>query len=194
MDKTELIFRTLELLTQFTLVILAGIALFTWKRELRGKDSYKLARDLLSYIKQLRFLIFAKGGSMHQILLNDIFVNRKEFYKDQISLIRNEKIYFDQTIWGLFKHVDTRGDIFLPKNIRVMIDELCPKFGKKIDTKKNLYTLIQLQSVESPKFACVEADDDSIDGVYEMDTLKSSTIEEYFQKWEKLIIELQKII
>jgi len=39
------------------LTVFAGMALFAWKREIRGKDKYNQAKELLGYIKELRFLI-----------------------------------------------------------------------------------------------------------------------------------------
>src|SRR3989344_7712344 len=93
METYEFIFRVIETALQLVLVIFAGLALSVWKREVRGKDKYKLARELLTYIKELRFLIHSKNGSFHQIYLNDILVNRENFYNDQLILIGKDEPY-----------------------------------------------------------------------------------------------------
>ena len=144
----EIIFRITEILLQVALVILAGVALFTWKMEIRGRDRYKLARELLKYIKELRFFINSKNNSWYQIYLNDILTDKDKFYNDQLSLIGEEKVYFDQSIFGLFSHINTRSDIFLPKQVRILLDELYPYSGKHVDSDKihtHIYKLAGLK-------------------------------------------------
>ncbi|MBU3918645.1 hypothetical protein KKC63_01935 [Patescibacteria group bacterium] len=194
MEKYEPIFRVIEITLQLALVIFAGLALSLWKRKIRGKDKYRLAKNLLEYIKELRFLIHSKNGSFYQIYLNDILVDKEKFYKDQLSLIGKEKIYFDQSIWGLFNHLNIRSDIFLPKQIRLLLEELYPISGKRISANKNQHTYLQLGSIETPSIKSIESGEDSMDGIYHMDNKKHLTIEEYFRKWERLTVELQKIV
>ena len=191
----EIIFRIIEIILQVILVILAGMALFTWKMEIRGRDRYRLARELLAYIKDLRFFINSKNNSWHQIYLNDILVDKNKFYNNQLSSIGKEEVYFDQSIFGLFSHINPRSDVFLPKRIRILLDELYPHSGKRIaDMNKNLYTYIQLGGVKKPNIIKIDGDKDPKDGIYKMFETKGLTIKDYFMKWEKLIIELQKLI
>lgn len=188
---TETTFRIIEVALQIILVVFAGMALFAWKREIRGKDKYKLARALLDYAKDVRFLIYLKNGSLHQIYLNDILVNRDEFYNDRLFLIANEPVYFDQSIWGLFNHVNTRSDVFLPANIRTALDELCPHWGKCISNDKREHSYIQLQGVDASK--TIESEKGFEDGIYEMFPDKTPTIKEYFELWENLVLALRKL-
>ncbi|OHA88125.1 MAG: hypothetical protein A2653_03080 [Candidatus Zambryskibacteria bacterium RIFCSPHIGHO2_01_FULL_43_25] len=193
METYEFIFRVIETALQLVLVIFAGLALSVWKREVRGKDKYKLARELLTYIKELRFLIHSKNGSFHQIYLNDILVNRENFYNDQLILIGKDELYFDYSIWGLFNHINVRADIFLPKQIRSLLEELYPSSGKRIGTDKNQYTYIQLAGIEPTQVKSIEDEKDSTNGIYQIHNKKHLTIGGYFRKWESLIVELQKI-
>lgn len=192
----ELIFRIIEIVFQLILVIFAGIALFAWKREIRGRDKYRLAQALLEYIKEVRFIIYSKNGSLCQIYLNDILVDKNNFYNNQLSLIEKDKVYFDQSVWGLFSHINTRSNIFLPKQIRILLDELYPYSGKHIGSDKNLYTYIHLSGVITPQIKNLEKnkDQDPEDGIYEIYETKNLTIKDYFTKWEKLLIELQKFV
>lgn len=194
MDKYEFIFRIIEIVLQLVLVVFAGLALSVWKREVRGKDKYKLAKELLAYIKELRFLIYSKHGSLHQIFLNDILVDKDKFYSDQLSLIGKEEVYFDQSIWDLFNHINVRADIFLPKQVRLILEELYPSSGKRIGTDKNQYIYIQLAGVEPTQVKKIGDENDSSDGIYQIHNHEHLTIERYFQKWESLIVELQKIV
>jgi len=194
MTMLEIIFRITEILLQVALVILAGVALFTWKMEIRGRDRYKLARELLKYIKELRFFINSKNNSWYQIYLNDILTDKDKFYNDQLSLIGEEKVYFDQSIFGLFSHINTRSDIFLPKQVRILLDELYPYSGKHVDSDKNSYTYIQISGVKEIKIKNFDDSKNSENSIYEIFETKGLTIKEYFIKWEKLIIELQKLI
>lgn len=193
MGKYELIFRIIEIVLQLVLVIFAGLALSVWKREVRGKDKYKLAKELLVYIKELRFMIHSKNGSLHQIYLNDILVNKEKFYNDQLSLIRKEEVCFDQSIWGLFNHINVRADIFLPKQVRLVLEDLYPSSGKRISADKNQYTYIQLVGIEPAQVKSIGDENDSNDGVYQIYNKDQLTVEQYFRKWESLIIKLQKI-
>ena len=188
MDK-EFIFRIIEIGLQIMLVIFAGMALFVWKREIRGKDKYKLAKDLLTYIKEIRFLIYEKSGSFHQIYLNDILVNKGKFYKEQLTSVGKEKIYFDQSIWRLFNHICIRSDLSLPKRVRLILNDLCPISGKIIDIDKNKHTYVKLGG-----FGASENKEVCSSGIYLMNNKEDLTIEMYFKKWEKLLIELQKLV
>lgn len=190
----EIIFRVVEIILQIILVIFAGAALFTWKREIRGRDKYKLARGLLDYIKELRFLIHTKGGSLHQIVLNDILIDRNHFYNDRLSLIGKEKVYFHQSIFGLFNHIDPRANVFVPKRIRTFLYEVYPESGKWVGTKNDPYTYIQVIGAAEPNIENLEKNkEDFEDCIYEMFSKEGVTIKEYFMKWEKLLIELQKL-
>ena len=100
---------------QAIVAVIAWKALSVWKSEIRGRDKYKLSKDLLEYIKKIRFLVHTDKGSLHQIYLNDILVNKKEFYKKQLSLIAKEKVYFDENYMNLFDHINIRSNIFLQK-------------------------------------------------------------------------------
>lgn len=190
METYEFIFRIVEIALQLVLVIFAGLALSVWKREVHGKDKYKLARELLAYIKELRFLIHSKNGSLHQIYLNDILVNEEKFYSDQLSLVASEEIYFDYSIWGLFNHLNVRADIFLPAQIRTLLEELYPSSGKKISDDKSEYTYIQLAGVEPPQIKSIGDENNSTGGIYQIHNKERLTIEQYFRKWESLIAEL----
>jgi len=190
----EIVLRVIEIMLQLVVVIIAWKALSVWKSEISGRSKYKLAKDLLVYVKELRFLVYSKNGSWHQIYLNDILVDKENFYNDQLSLIGKENVYFDQSVWGLFSHINTRSDVFLPNKIRLLLEELCPQSGKKISSDKSQYTYIQLSGVEIPSMHNIENEKDSTDGIYQMYSTEHLTIEEYFKKWEGLITELQKSI
>ena len=193
MNKYELIFRTTEIIIQLVLVIFAGLALSVWKREVRGKDKYKLARELLAYIKEIRFMVYSKDESYHQIFLNDILVNKEKFYEYQLQLIGKEDIYFDQSIWGLFSHINVRADIFMPKRPRLILEELCPVLGRKVVGDKNQYTYIKLAGIKPAKFVGIESDKNFASVIWQIYDEKL-TVEAYFRKWEGFIVELQKIV
>lgn len=190
----EITLRIIEIILQLVVVIIAWKALSVWKSEIRGRDKYKLAKELLEYIKELRFLVHSKNESFHQIYLNDILVDKENFYNDQLFLIGKEKVYFDHSIWGLFSHVNTRSDVFLTNPIRLLIEELCPRSGKKISSDKGQYTFIHLGGVEIPKMRDIGNEKDSINDIYQMHSTEQLTIEEYFKKWERLVLELRKSI
>lgn len=193
MSTYELIFKIIELLLQIALVIFAWIALSAWKKELRGRDRYKLGKELLEYVKGIRFLVHQNSGSVYQIYINDILIDKDKFYKDQLSLIKKEKVFFDQSVFGLFSHVNVRGDIFLPKNIKSILEELYPISGERVFFNKKEKTYIQLFGVKQVDIDNIDGNNDSMDGIYLVNNIHS-TIEEYFKKWEKLVVELQKII
>ena len=109
-------------------------------------------------------------------------------------MIGEEKVYFDQSIFGLFSHINTRSDIFLPKQVRILLDELYPYSGKHVDSDKNSYTYIQISGVKEIKIKYFDDSKNSENSIYEIFETKGLTIKEYFIKWEKLIIELQKLI
>jgi len=111
---------------QAIVAVIAWKALSVWKSEIRGRDKYKLSKDLLEYIKKIRFLVHTDKGSLHQIYLNDILVNKKEFYKKQLSLIAKEKVYFDENYMNLFDHINIRSNIFLQKMVGCFVLRLCP--------------------------------------------------------------------
>ena len=191
---TDTILKITDLIFQLILIIIAGLALSTWKKELRGKDRYKFAKDLLNYIREIRFLIHTKSGSWHQIYINDIFADRENFYKDQLIMIKDEKVVFDQSVWGLFNHINTRSDILLPKRVRLLLEDLCPRSGKHVGLKDQ-FTYIQLGGVEVPKMTNLDDDEEThLDAVYQMHGTENWTLEEYFKRWESLIVELQKSV
>ena len=193
MNKYEIFFKIIEILLQIALIVFAWLALSAWKKELRGRDRYKLGKELLEYIKGLRFLVYQSSGSVHQIYLNDILIDKDKFYKDQLSLIKKDIAYFDQSVFGLFSHMNVRGDIFLPKSIKSILEELYPGSGKQISTNKKEKTYIQLFGVKQAEITSIDECNNSMEGIYLINNTQI-TIEEYFKKWEKLIIELQKII
>ena len=183
----EIIFRIIEITSQLILVIIAWKALFTWKQEIHGKDQYKLAKDLLEYIKELRFLVYGKS-SMHQIYLNDILIDKERFYKEQLFFIVKEKVYFDRSFFCLFDHINTRSDILLPKEIRIALESLAFSSAKKLTSDKSQYTYVQLRGINTDKV------NDLDDVLYIFDKNKDATFEDYFKKWETLIIALQNNI
>lgn len=190
----EYIFRTIEILCQIILVFFAGFALFAWKREIRGRDQYQLAKDLLAYIKKLRFTIYSKDGlSFHQVYLNDILIN-KRFYSDQILLIGKEDVYFGYSIFDLFKHINIRADIFLPKSVRLILDKLYPSSGKVVSSNKEKYTHIEVKVVRDIPSKYDNLETSSVGDIYELDTFKNVSIEEYFKQWENLLLELYKYV
>lgn len=183
--------RVIDTILQFALVIFAGLALSVWKKEIRGKDKYKLAKDLLIYIRELRFLVHSRNGSHHQIYLNDILVDRGNFFKDQLLMIKDEMVYFDQSIWSLFSHINTRSDILLPKRVRRLLEDLCPRSGNSVGSK-NQYTYIHIGGVGESPMINLDSDEDSPDSIFHIHGAGDQTIREYFEQWEKLIVELQK--
>ncbi len=195
--ETDIILKITDIVLQLVMVIIAGFALFSWKKETRGKERYNFAKDLLKYTQTIRFLIHSKGKSWHQIYINDIIANRENFYTEQLSMIRHEKVIFDQSVWGLFNHINTRSDIFLPKQIRLILDDLCPRAGErvaeKVDEKKQ-FTYIELGGIEKPDTFHVDSNQDDTNVLYQMHGIKEMTLEEYFRKWEKLVVELQKYL
>lgn len=190
--KYEIYLRLIELLFQFLIVIFAGFALFVWKKEIRGKERYQLAKNILNYVKELSFWIHTKNGSLHQIFLNDIIVNRKDFYNNQLFLVSKERFYFSESVWGLFHHINVRADIFLPKKIRKSLEELTPLYSKRAEFYKGECTYIEVRGVETIKPVKIGEDEPKGD-VYTVNKLDGLSIEDYFKKWEKLIIELQKL-
>jgi hypothetical protein len=71
---------------------------------------------------------------------------------------------------------------------------LCPQSGKCVGFKDQL-TYIQLSGVEIPKMTNFDNDKETyLDAVYQMHGTEIWTFEEYFKRWEKLIIELQKSV
>lgn len=193
MNNFELILRIFEVLLQFILVILAWMALSVWKREIRGQEKYKLAKDLLSYIQELRFLIFYKRSGFCQIYLNDILVDRDRFYKDQLLGIKEDKVYFDQSIFGLFNHVDARSNIFLPKKIRLILAELKPSYGEPIKISKQEHSYISLPDIKLKSSVDSEGQQQAVDSCLYLINNQNLTVQEYFKKWELLIRELKKI-
>lgn len=184
----ENILRIIEIILQIIVVLIAWKALSVWKSEMRGQDKYKLARDLLEYIKNLRFVVYGKNGSLHQIYLNDILLKTKGFYSNHLRLTANEKTYFDSSIFHLFEHIDVRSDIFIPKQIRSNLEELSFITAELIDRDKSKHTYIHLDSIKFKK------NDNLNDGIYVLSQFRNIKIGEYFKKWEKLAIELRKIV
>ena len=181
----ETVLRIIEVALQLIMVAIAWKALSVWKSEIRGRDRYQSSKDLLEYIKKLRFLVHAKG-SFHQIYLNDILVKGKKFYKRQLSLIAKERVYFDRSFFGLFGHLNVRSDFFLPKQVRLALEELYPSSADFVSSDKSKYTYIQLSGVDLKKVK------DIGDGIFIFHPHEETTVGEYFRKWETLITELQK--
>ena len=198
MNKLDIILRIIDILVQGVLAILAGLALFTWKREIRGHDQYKLARELLSYLGEVRFLIYQKNGSLHQIYLNDILVRGEEFFKGQLSFVSKEKVYFDESLFDLFNHINIRSDLLLPRRIREPFDALCPSYGKLIGNDKSEYTYIKIQKVgvKPNKYADWELNQSVVGGaIYQIESFGNDlTFEQYFRRWEKFLVELNKFV
>lgn len=190
--KFDIFIQTTGLILQLILVIFAWLALSAWKKEVRGKDKYQFAKDLISYVKDIAFQIYTNNGSWHQIFLNDILVNRKKFYTEQIFRIKEEKVYFDETILGLFHHIEIRSDIFLPEKVRLALEALYPLSAKMITTNKTEHTYVHLKGVKVPRIFDLNGKKDPT-GIYELHSAKGITVEEYFKKWEELIIELNKL-
>lgn len=191
----ETVLRMLELLFQLILVTIASLALFTWKQEIRGRDKYRMGRELLEYVQGLRFLIYSPAGSMHQVCINDIFAGREKFYNDQLALIANDPIYFKPSIWGLFSQVDTRANLFLPTDVRNILGELTPAAGARVGGDKDKLTYAHVVGTASPVVAgTVEQDAESVYEIYSSKTPKPPTVKEYFAKWEELVLALKKLM
>jgi hypothetical protein len=179
--------RIIEISVQVIMVGVAWKALSVWKAEICGRDRYRFSKDLLDYIKKIRFLVYKKD-SLHQIYLNDILVNRSDFYSGQLILIAKEKVCFDRSIMCLFEQINIRSDIFLPKKIRLILEKLAIVCLTKFKDDKTEYTYIQVGDVDSDKTKELD------DVLYISKSIENMTIEEYFKNWEKLIMELKKNI
>lgn len=193
----DIFFKITDSLLQLIMVIIAGFALFSWKKETRGKERYNFAKDLLNYTQKIKFLIHSKGKSWHQIYINDIIADRENFYTQQLSMIKHEKIIFDQSVFGLFNHINIRSDIFLPKQIRIILEDLYPRGGEiiaeKVDEKKQ-FTYIELGGIEKSNVFNMDNNQDNTNFLYQMHGTERMSLEEYFRKWEKLVLELQKYL
>lgn len=183
----ELILRVVETLIQCAILVVAVVALSTWKREMRGRDTFHSAKGLLEYVQGLRFLIYSKTGSLHQIYLNDIVRDRESFYREQLSFVGDEKVLFDETVWGVFNHLNIRSDFFIGKEIRDILMDLFPASGKIVQEAKDTVTYIHVDGFARP------LETDVTQGIYEIHTRNSLTIKEYFERWERLIAKLQKL-
>lgn len=136
--------KIIEIVLQMILAFFAWKALSIWKSEIRGRDKYQQSKDLLEYIKKLRFLIHGNKGSWHQIYLNDIITDKEKFYKDQLFFIAKEKAYFTSSYFTLFNHINSRSDIFLEKEIRLILESLTPVSMMPPETDKAKSTYIEL--------------------------------------------------
>lgn len=180
---------------QVVLAITAIVALTSWKIEARGKDRIKFAKNLLEYIENIRFLIYhPREGGVTQVYLNDLLENRKRFYTEHIPLIKNKKVFFDENAWELFRNMNTRSNIFIPEKIRKVLDPLVPKSGKIVDTKSvdlDLYYISVggIKNTKHPPF--FSGKNVSVYDMYEKEGL---TFEEYFNKWEQLIVQIKKLL
>ena len=189
----DLAFNIIDTVFQIIFVVFAGMALSTWKKEIRGKDKYEQAKDILQYVKKIAFQVHTTDGSYHQIFLNDILVNGNKFYSEQLVYIKNKKVFFDETILGLFNHIETRSDMFLPKKVRLALEVLQPSVTTKVSSKLNEFTYIHLQGVEVP--INYDTNGSKIDNaIYQFNFIKDMTYEEYFKKWEELVIELNRFV
>jgi len=124
---------------------------------------------------------------MHQIYLNDILNDRNAFYKEQLFSIRDEKVLFDENVWNLLHHLNVRSDFFISKDIRDILMDIYPASGKILTEDKGNVTYVQIDGFAN------KSDQDFTKGIYEIHTKKPLTIGEYFEKWESLILKLQKI-
>lgn len=192
---TDILFNIINTSLQLIMVFFAGLALLSWKKEIRGREGYDFAKDLLKYIQELRFLVHeSKRKCWHQIYINDILTNRDGFYTEQLLGIKNEKVLFDKSIMELFHHLSTRSDIFLPKQVRTLLVDLCPQSAKHVGTKKQ-FTYVELLGIKKPDI--LNLYDNKKEGtnvIYDIYVGKDLTFEEYFKKWEKLVLELQKYL
>lgn len=189
MPISDLIFRVLDAALQLGLLVCAIFALFTWKNEIRGKERYRFAKELLDYIKEVAFIVHTRDGSLHQIYLNDIFDNREKFYSDQLRLIGKSHVHFStNSFWGLLPEVQTRNDLFLPKTIRHMIDEIRPGSSKWVNDP-DVYIQIRTPRVQDSKAEPSLERHQEFCQPYGFEDL---TIEEYFKRWEKLIRALRR--
>ncbi|MEK7561113.1 MAG: hypothetical protein AAB539_04135 [Patescibacteria group bacterium] len=188
----DTLLKIIDTILQLILVIFAGLALSVWKKEIRGRDRYKQAKDLLIYIQQLRFLVCSKNGSHHQIYLNDIFVDRENFYRDQLLMIKDEMVYFDRSIWDLFNDINLRSNIFLSGKVRLLMEKLCPIVCKHV-ASKNQYTYLHLD-VDGTDGVPQMINRDIPDVAYQMQGTEKLTIKKYFDLWEALIAELRQSV
>jgi hypothetical protein len=185
----DLTFKIFDVVLQLGLLTCAIFALFTWKSEIRGKERYRFAKELLDYIKEIAFIVHHKDGSLHQIYLNDIFDNRESFYDVQLKLIGKSHVYFStNSFWQLLPDVQTRNDLFLPKTIRDMIDEIKPGSSKWVDDP-DVYIQIRTPKTRDPKAEPTLNKSQEFCQPYGFESL---TIEEYFRRWEKLIKALRR--
>lgn len=190
----ETLFKIVEIILQIILVIFAGMALSVWKKEIQGKDRYNQVRALLRYIEKLNFTVSSKTGSKHFICINDIFTDRSRFYSDQILRIGKDKVFFDESVFGLFHHIKIRSNLFLTKEIRDMLDELVPISADKLDIDKREATFINISGVKIPKILSVGESSEENSAVYVVYGMESLTIEAYFRKWERLVRGLKKLV
>ncbi len=99
--------------------------------------------------------------------------------------IAKEKAYFALSYQNLFKHINTRSDIFLEKKIRLALDKLRPELA---GTHKEQLTYIELQKDDEENERYLD------DNVYFLNGDQDLTIEGYFKNWEILITALLKSI
>ncbi len=194
MTEQVTLFKVVEIILQIILVIFAGMALSVWKKEIQGKDRYNQVRALLEYIEKLNFTVSSKTGSKHFICINDIFTNRSGFYSDQMLRIGKDKVFFDESVFGLFHHINIRSNFFLTKEIRDMLSELVSISAEKLGIDKRVATFISISGVKIPKILSLGGSFEENGAVYVVYGMESLTIEAYFRKWERLVRELKKLV
>lgn len=176
----------IDIAIQLSLLFIAWKALWVWRSEIRGRDKYNQVKSLLVYIQDINFIVTAPS-SIHQICINDILVNRSEFYNIQLNLITDNKIYLDRSVFGLFNHINTRADVFLPTRLRELLDVVRPGFLRKSQQHKNNCTYISFQGVDLSNVKEIESDQ-----LFEWK--ENLNIKTYFERWEQLVTELQKAL
>lgn len=189
----ETVLRTIETASAFAVAIIAWRALYVWKREVRGRDKYQLAKNLLEKLKEVRFIIHTPK-SVHQIYLNDLLVrDSKMIYEEWWNLFANEQVLVDGSYWHVSHYLDirTRSEILLPKKIRDGIDDVLPGLLKNAEKSgvESVYMQIFAPANEKPQAVVGEANKDTL---YKLDGYRTLTFKEYFSRWEKLLKELQK--
>ena len=151
MTEQVTLFKVVEIILQIILVIFAGMALSVWKKEIQGKDRYNQVRALLEYIEKLNFTVSSKTGSKAFYLYQRYFYKSSGFYSDQMLRIGKDKVFFDESVFGLFHHINIRSNFFLTKEIRDMLSELVSISAEKLGIDKRVATFISISGVKIPK-------------------------------------------
>lgn len=183
----DLILRIIDTSAQVALVFISLAALFVWKIELRRKEKYQFTKELFNYVQGLKFIVHAQG-SVHQIYINDLILNRENFFNNQLGLIGSDKLLFDRSILGLFHDLNLRSNIFIPKNLRPLIEEITPASLKvvRVPGERTSQTYLQLMGTQK---------DFNFGDENDLYSLSSDlSVRDYFRKWQSLIYEMSKNI